>query len=86
MPPKEIITGHGPIFISCEDMVGSLDGNDLVCAAYEARVMWADGDRWERPDWAYAFMDDLKRQYPHHKVWSRSGDKGWLTIYFAERV
>lgn len=86
MPPKEIITGHGPIFTSCDHGIGTMDGGDLVYATYEACVTWADSDQWERPDWCYGFMEELKRQYPQFKVWSRSGDKGWLTIYFSERV
>lgn len=85
--PIEIYSGHGPVFVRNEDYVGYEDRGDVVAMAYEGRVTWADSDHWEYPDWVYSFMDKLKAEYKAgFKVWSRKGDKGYMTIFFSERA
>ena len=85
--PIEIYSGHGPVFGRDEQWIGHNDGGDVVTMAYEGRVTWADTGQWEYPDWVYPFMEKLKAEYKaRFKVWSRMGDKGYMTIFFSERV
>lgn len=54
-------------------------------AIYTGRVVWADSDHWEWPDWMSDYLKELRASYPNHDISTVSGDKGWVEIYFRRR-
>ena len=54
-------------------------------AMYIGRVVWADSDHWEWPDWMYDYMKELRASYPQYDISTQGGDKGYVEIYFRPR-
>jgi len=75
-------TGNGATFRRIEHWPGEYNGRELI-AEYAGRVTWADGDRWERPEWVSKYLADLRHELAPLNVYSINGDKGYVHLYIT---
>lgn len=79
---ESLATNHGATFHRIEHWPGDYNGKELV-AEYAARVTWADGDRWERPEWVSKYITALRHELAPMNVYSANGDKGYVHLYIT---
>ena len=75
-------TGYGAAFTRVDHWDDTYNGETLV-AEYAARVTWADGDRWERPEWVNKYVKTLREEMAPMNIYSVNGDKGYVHLYFT---